>query len=68
MKPVSGKAMCKTLERHGWELARIRSSHHIYKKAGEPAVITVPVHGSKDLRPGTQSTIMKIARLSDKDL
>lgn len=68
MKPVSGKKMCKILERKGWILARIKSSHHTYKKAGEPAIITVPVHGNKDLRHGTQATIMKAAGLSDADL
>lgn len=68
MKPISGKKMCKVLERHGWRLSRTKSSHHIYKKPGEPAIITVPVHGNKDLRPGTQATIMKAAGLTDDDL
>jgi predicted RNA binding protein YcfA (HicA-like mRNA interferase family) len=44
--------MCNILERHGWHLARTKSSQHIYKKPGETAIITVPVHGNKDLRPG----------------
>lgn len=68
MKPISGKAICRVLERHGWSLARTKSSHHIYKKKGVRAVITVPVHGNKDLRPGTQATIMKTAGLTDADL
>lgn len=60
--------MCKILERLGWRLARIKSSHHIYKKPGEVAIVTVPVHGNKDLRQGTQATIMKVAGLTDEDL
>ena len=68
MKPISGKEMCKVLERHGWQLARIKGSHHIYKKKGEKAIITVPVHGNKDLRPGTQNDIMKTAGVTDDDL
>ena len=68
MKPISGKKMCKVLERSGWQLARIKSSHHIYKKLGHAAIITVPVHGNKDLRTGTQDTIMKQAGLTDDDL
>ena len=68
MKPLSGKQMCKVLERRDWRLARIKSSHHIYKKPGQAAIITVPVHGNKDLRPGTQATIMKQAGLTDDDL
>jgi predicted RNA binding protein YcfA (HicA-like mRNA interferase family) len=68
VKPISGKRMCKVLERRGWSPVRIKSSHHIYKKAGEPAIITVPVHGNNNLRTGTQATIMKAAGLTDADL
>lgn len=32
MKAVSGKELAKLLERHGWTLLRIQSSHHIYGK------------------------------------
>jgi len=60
--------MCKVLERHGWQLARIKGSHHIHKKKGEKAIITVPVHGNKDLRPRTQNDIMKTAGVTDDDL
>ena len=43
--------MCKVLERRGWRLARTKSSHHIYKKPGVAAIITVPVHGNKTFAP-----------------
>ena len=29
MKSVSGKEVCKIVERYGWELKRIPGSHHI---------------------------------------
>jgi predicted RNA binding protein YcfA (HicA-like mRNA interferase family) len=60
--------MCKVPERHGWRLSPTKSSHHIYKKRGVAAIITVPLHGNKDLRPGTQAAIMKEAGLTDDDL
>ncbi len=53
MKPVSGKRFCKILEDQGWELRRTRGSHHIYGQAGNPTVLTVPVHGKSDLKAGT---------------
>jgi len=34
MKSVSGKEFAKVLERNGWVLLRIQSSHHIYEKPG----------------------------------
>lgn len=67
MKSVSGKEMCRILERRGWVLTRIRSSHHRYQKPGHPPV-TVPVHKNKALKAGTQHEIMKHAGLTDADL
>ena len=68
MKPVSGKHMCRVLERHGWTLDRIKGSHHIYKKPGNAFPIPVPVHGNKMLKRGTQKSIMRAAGLTDDDL
>lgn len=67
MKPVSGKRMCKVLEDRGWELDRISGSHHIYTHP-DGGRVTVPVHASRDLKPGTQRSIMRDAGLSDADL
>ena len=68
MRPISGKRMCRALEQHGWSLARIKGSHHAYRKVGSTMTIVVPVHGNRDLKPGTQNGIMKDAGLSDADL
>jgi predicted RNA binding protein YcfA (HicA-like mRNA interferase family) len=60
--------MCKILEQHGWAKVRIRSSHHVYQKPGNPTTIIVPVHGNKDMKPKTQHGIMKVAGLTENDL
>ena len=60
--------MCRVLEREGWELVRVRSSHHIYEKPGHSDVIVVPVHANRDLKSGTQRVIMKDAELEERDL
>lgn len=60
--------MCKILERHGWYLDRIQSSHHIDKKTGHAAALSVPVHGNKTLKIGLQRGLMKQAGLSESDL
>lgn len=31
------------LENHGWELVRIKGSHHVFKGEGRP-LISIPVH------------------------
>ncbi|MGF1674058.1 MAG: type II toxin-antitoxin system HicA family toxin [Rivularia sp. (in: cyanobacteria)] len=68
MKAVSGKTMCKILERQGWELKRITGSHHIYSKEGIDEIISVPVHSNRDLPIGTLKSIMKDAELEEEDL
>jgi predicted RNA binding protein YcfA (HicA-like mRNA interferase family) len=68
MKSVSGKALCKVVERKGWELKRVTGSHHIYTKQGSEAIISIPVHGNRDLPTGTLKSIMKDAGLSESDL
>ena len=49
MKRVSGREMCKVLERLGWTLDRIRGAHHIYR---HPDGRTVPVPGLQEYVPG----------------
>jgi predicted RNA binding protein YcfA (HicA-like mRNA interferase family) len=55
--PMSGKDLVKKLERAGWSLDRISSSHHIMKKGD--ATISVPVHANRDLPTGTLSKLLK---------
>jgi predicted RNA binding protein YcfA (HicA-like mRNA interferase family) len=67
LKPVSGKRMRKILEGMGWTLQRVRGSHHYFVKDDVPYPVSVPIHGSKTLKPGTKS-IMRAANLTDDDL
>ena len=68
MKPVSGKAFAKAVERKGWSLLRIAGSHHIYGKSGEVARLSIPIHGNQPLKLGLQRALMKLAELEDADL
>jgi len=68
MKVVSGKRLCKILESQGWTRNRISGSHHVYERPGSPLPVSVPVHGNRDLPPGTQKGIMRDAGLTDADL
>jgi predicted RNA binding protein YcfA (HicA-like mRNA interferase family) len=55
------------LERNGWELQRINGSHHIYSKPGESGILSVPVHGNRDLKAGTLRALLNAAGLTDRD-
>lgn len=52
MKSVSGRQLCRVLERQGWTLLRIHGSHHIYGKSGSVVRLSVPVHGNQALKTG----------------
>jgi predicted RNA binding protein YcfA (HicA-like mRNA interferase family) len=68
LKPVTGKAFARALERNGWTLLRISGSHHIYGKAGVAARISIPVHGNALLKIGLQNKAMRITQLTEEDL
>lgn len=52
----------------GWTQLRVNGSHHILVKEDEVRVVSIPVHGNKSLKTGTQKAIMKSAGLTEKDL
>ena len=68
MKSLSGKEFTRLLEDKGWSLRRTKGSHHVYTKEGEPARISVPVHGDKPLKIGLQRHLMKIAGIDENEL
>ena len=68
MRSVSGKQLCKIVERRGWVLRRITGSHHIYDKDGVEQILSIPVHRNQALKIGTLRALMKIAQLSEGDL
>lgn len=68
MKAISGKKLCKLLESRGWSLKRIKSSHHIYSHPENDTILTVPVHGNRDLKQGTLSSLLKAAGLTEDDI
>ena len=68
MRSISGKDFARILERHEWQLRRINGSHHIYTRTGNPARISVPIHGNDALKIGLLRHLMKIAGIDDQQL
>ena len=68
MKSVSGKRFCQVLDSKGWELQRVKGSHHIYARYGSVVRVSVPVHGNKSLSTGLQRHLMKQADIDEADL
>jgi len=65
---ISGRDFAKLLERKGWELRRTKGSHHIYAKAGNPARISVPIHGDSPLKIGLLKHLMRVAEIDESEL
>ena len=57
---MTGKDLVKLLVKAGWQVDRIRGSHHIMVKEGRRAV-PVPVHGNRDLPRSLEKAIKKQA-------
>jgi predicted RNA binding protein YcfA (HicA-like mRNA interferase family) len=68
VKQISGKEFASLLEENGWELKRIKGSHHVYTKPGNPARISIPIHGNKSLKMGLLKHLLKIAEIDESEL
>ena len=68
MKSISGKEFARLLEKKGWELKHVKGSHHVYMKEGNPARISVPIHGNKPLKIGLMKHLLKIAGIKEEEL
>lgn len=64
LPPISGKQVIAALEKDGWYLKRVRGSHHVLRHPDIPDAIPVPVHGNREIKRGTLSSILRAARLS----
>jgi predicted RNA binding protein YcfA (HicA-like mRNA interferase family) len=63
LKTVSGKALCKLLEEHGFVQMRQRGSHIVMQKRMDDSTITVPVPNHKQLKTGTLLSIIRQSQL-----
>lgn len=55
---MNSKLIIKTLEKNGWELVKVKGSHHQYKHSTIKGRVTVP-HPKKDIPKGTVKSIEK---------
>jgi len=59
---VNSKEIIRMLEDMGYQLVRIKGSHHHFKHPHRSGLVTVP-HPKKDLPVGTAKSILKAAGL-----
>ena len=59
---VTGREMVVFLERNGFQVLRVRGSHHFLSK--QELRTSVPVHGNRPLKIGTLRSILRDIQLS----
>jgi predicted RNA binding protein YcfA (HicA-like mRNA interferase family) len=65
---VNARRVIRALQRHGFIVDRIVGSHHLLRHRDDPArLVTVPFHGSRDLKPGTIRSIVRQAGLTPEE-
>lgn len=64
---ISGKELIRALEQFGFAVKRQTGSHVILEHA-DGRMTVVPVHGKKDLPPGTLRGILRDIDISPRDL
>ena len=57
---MSGRELAKYAERKGWRFVRHgHGSHDIYAHEDYPYIVSIPMHGSKDIPVGTAAILKK---------
>lgn len=66
---VSGREVLRALQKAGFATVRVSGSHHRLVHSDDASrAVTIPVHGSKPLKPGTLQAILRQARIPASEL
>jgi predicted RNA binding protein YcfA (HicA-like mRNA interferase family) len=64
---ISGKDLLKALKKFGFEVKRIKGSHHFLEHHDGRATV-VPVHSNEIIGPGLMSKILKACEITREEL
>jgi predicted RNA binding protein YcfA (HicA-like mRNA interferase family) len=67
MRAMSGRDFARFIERYGWQLLRVKGSHHVYGKAGTVVRLSIPIHANRTLKIGLQRRLMTMAQIPERD-
>ncbi|MBL0308667.1 MAG: type II toxin-antitoxin system HicA family toxin [Bacteroidetes bacterium] len=63
LRILSGMAVCRILEEHGFIQVRQKGSHIIMQQKKEGSTVTVPVPNHNEIKTGTLLSIIRQSRL-----
>ncbi len=58
--PMTSADLIRDMQRAGWQLDRVKGSHHVFKHPSRPGIVVVP-HPKKDLGLGLVKAIRRQA-------
>lgn len=61
---ISGEKAVAAFKKAGFEIARVKGSHHIMKKAGHRFTLSIPVHAGRTVGVGLLSSQIADAGLT----
>jgi predicted RNA binding protein YcfA (HicA-like mRNA interferase family) len=64
---LTGRALIAALVKAGFQIARVRGSHHILKHV-DGRMTVVPVHAGDTIGPGLMAKILRDCRISQDEL
>ncbi len=64
---IRARVVVRVAESMGFIFDRQRGSHAVYYRASDKRRVVIPMHGSKDLKPGTLRGIITDLRLTVDD-
>ena len=64
---VSDSEVVAALRRGGFELLRVRGSHHYLRMPLVSGLVVVPVHGNRIIPVGTPRSIVRQSSMSDDE-
>jgi len=67
LPPVSGRELITALGRKGFEVIRVKGSHHVLRHL-DGRMTVVPVHGREEIGPGLLSKILRDCDISRDEL
>lgn len=65
---VTGEELLLALKRDGFQVIRVRGSHHYLRRPSGGHLVTVPVHAGETIGPKLLGYILEQAGLSPDDL
>ncbi len=62
---MNSATLMRELKQAGWQLDRIRGSHHVFKHPAKPGIVVLP-HPKKDLGAGLVKAIRRQAGIVER--